>query len=114
MHDTQWRSVAVEGCKISFLNLGGANLLDVVVRDCVIDTLDLTAAVLSRVAFEDCRVGVLNVRRTRMSDTDLRGLRLEVLESIDDAGGLRGATVSTAQLAALAPALAAHTGLRVL
>ncbi|SDN46390.1 hypothetical protein SAMN05216355_10498 [Actinomyces ruminicola] len=110
-HDAQWRSVLLEDCRIGFLGLGRANLLDVRLRGCTVDTLDLTAATLTRVAFEDCRVGELRVRESRLMDVDLRGL---ALSQVDDAAGLRGAWVGADQLVELAPALAAHMGLRVL
>jgi len=109
-HDAQWRSVLVEDCRIGFLGLGRANLLDVRLRGCMVDTLDLTAATLNRAAFDDCRVGELRVRESRLKDVDLRGL---TLNQVDDAAGLRGAWVGADQLVELAPALAAHAGLRI-
>lgn len=109
-YESQWRGVHVVGAKLSYLNLRGAELLDVVFTDCVIDELDLMGATVARLAFTGCRVTHLNVQDARLRDVDLRGAELEI---VDGLAGLRGATVSDDQLSRLAPLLAAHLGLDV-
>jgi uncharacterized protein YjbI with pentapeptide repeats len=109
-YETQWRGVRFVGCKLSYLNLRGAELLDVGFTDCVIDELDLMGATATRIAFTGCRVTHLSVQDATLTDVDLRGADLEV---VDGLAGLRGATVSDDQLTRLAPLLAAHLGIMV-
>ncbi|WP_166389279.1 pentapeptide repeat-containing protein [Nocardioides ochotonae] len=109
-YESQWRSVHFVGCKLSFVNLRGAELLDVAFTDCLIEELDLSNAKARRVRLADSRVGQLDVRGSTLSDLDLRGADLAVVDGLLD---LRGATVSPDQLARLAPALADALGIRV-
>ncbi|MDF1605372.1 pentapeptide repeat-containing protein [Nocardioides sp. YIM 152315] len=109
-YDTHWRSVHFVGCKLSFVNLRAAELLDVAFTDCLIEELDLGGAEARRVRFGTSRVAHLDVRQAELHDFDLRGAHLE---SIDGLTSLRGATIDTDQLTLLAPLLAAGLGLRV-
>ncbi|NEN78206.1 pentapeptide repeat-containing protein [Nocardioides zeae] len=109
-YESSWRSVHLVGCKLSFVNLRGAELLDVLLEGCVVEELDLGGAALSRVRLADTTVGRLDVQQAQLADVDLRGARLDDVTGVRD---LRGATVSPAQLALLAPAIAAELGLRV-
>jgi uncharacterized protein YjbI with pentapeptide repeats len=109
-YETQWRSVHFVGCKLSFVNLRGAELLDVAFTDCIIDELDLVGAAANRVRLSQTRVSHLNVRQAKLRDVDLRGATLEVIEGLTD---LRGATISSLQLTLLAPLLADELGLNV-
>ncbi|MFW6775648.1 pentapeptide repeat-containing protein [Nocardioides sp. CPCC 205120] len=109
-YESRWRSVHLVGCKLSFVNLRGAELLDVALTDCLVEELDLADARLSRVRLSGTRVGRLDVRRTEMRDVDLRGAMLSEVEGPMDLGG---AVVTPEQLEALAPLLAAGIGLRV-
>lgn len=109
-YETQWRSVHFVGCKLSFVNLRGAELLDVAFTDCIIDELDLVGAAANRVRLSQTRVAHLNVRQAKLRDVDLRGATLEVIEGLTD---LRGATISSLQLTLLAPLLADELGLSV-
>ncbi|WP_028472437.1 pentapeptide repeat-containing protein [Nocardioides alkalitolerans] len=105
-----WRGVHFVGCKLSFVNLRGAELLDVAFTDCRIDELDLVQLDARRVRFRDCRVGRLDVQQATLKHVDLRGA---VLEEVVGPAGLRGATISAAQLDLLAPVLAAAAGITV-
>ncbi len=109
-YESTWRSVHLVGCKLSFVNLRGAELLDVLLTGCVVEELDLGGAKLGRVRLEDTSVGRLDVQQAQLQDVDLRGARLDEVVGVRD---LRGATVSPAQLTHLAPAIAADLGLRV-
>jgi uncharacterized protein YjbI with pentapeptide repeats len=109
-YDAQWRSVHFVGCKLSFVNLRGAELLDVAFTDCIIEELDLLNAVVRRVRLTGTRVGHLNVRDSTLEDVDLRGMTLASIDGVLDLGG---ATVSPEQLDQLAPVLAESLGLRV-
>jgi uncharacterized protein YjbI with pentapeptide repeats len=109
-YDAQWRSVHFVGCKLSYLNLRGAELVDVAFTDCTIEELDLANARLRRVAFPGTRVEHLNVQHSELRDVDLRGAQLSAIDGIMD---LRGAVISPEQLTLLAPVLADALGLTV-
>ncbi|KQW48628.1 hypothetical protein ASC77_07765 [Nocardioides sp. Root1257] len=109
-YEAQWRSVHFVGCKLSFVNLRGAGLLDVAFTDCIIEELDLLSAVVRRVGLTDTRVGHLSVRDSELQDLDLRGA---TLASIDGVLHLRGATISPGQLDVLAPVMAESLGLNI-
>lgn len=109
-YESNWHGVHFVGCKLTFLNLRGAELVDVAFTDCIIEELDLLNAALRRVAFTNTTVRDLNVQDSQLQDVDLRGA---VLSSIDSVIHLRGATVSSAQLDLLAPVMADSFGLKV-
>jgi uncharacterized protein YjbI with pentapeptide repeats len=109
-YDSRWRSAHFSDCKISFLNLRGAELIDVAFTDCLIEELDLLDAVVHRVSLTGTRVAHLNVQHSKLHDFDLRAA---TLESIDGLLSLRGTTVTPEQLALLAPLLADELGLKV-
>jgi uncharacterized protein YjbI with pentapeptide repeats len=109
-YESQWRSVHLSGCKLGFVNLRGAELVDVLFTDCLVEELDLVGAVANRVRFVGCRVGTLVVRGARFRDVDLRGADLETVAGLTE---LRGSTISPEQLVLLAPLLAEQLGLRV-
>jgi len=110
LHGAKVTSVRVAGSKIDYLNLRGAEVTDLVLADCAIGELDLADARLARVSLEGCAIGTLDVRGASLLDVDLRGARLD---AVDTPAGLRGATVTHAQLLDLAPALAREAGLLV-
>jgi uncharacterized protein YjbI with pentapeptide repeats len=105
-----WSSVRVRGSKLDFLALAGGRVDDVAFEDCVIEELDLGDARLRNVTFAGCRIGVLDVEGAQLMDVDLTGTTLRTIRGI---AGLRGATVSPAQLMELGPLLANHLGIRV-
>ncbi|MCD4526960.1 pentapeptide repeat-containing protein [Nocardioides sp. cx-173] len=109
-YETDWHSVHFVGCKLSFVNLRGAELLDVAFTDCVVEELDLLSTTARRVAFRGTRLGRLNAQQARLEHVDLRGCELEAVDGLD---GLRGATISPAQLDLLAPLFAQDKGLKV-
>lgn len=109
-YEAQWRSVHFVGCKLSFVNLRGAELLDVAFTDCIVEELDLLDARARRVRLRETRVGHLSLREGELRDVDLRGAELE---SIDGVRHLRGATVSPVQLTLMAPLLADALGIQV-
>lgn len=109
-YDAQWSSVYFVGCKIDYLNLRSAELIDVAFTDCLIEELDLLEATARRVRIAGTRIGHLAVQRCRLQDVDLRQAELVSVEGL---AGLRGATISPTQLHLLAPLLAAEAGLVV-
>ena len=109
-YDADVESVLVEDCHLGFANLAGTGLHDILIRATRVDELDLSGIEAQRVCFEDCRVGTLRLHGGNLSDVDLRGLEMKVISSV---GSLDGVTISSKQLAELAPLMAAHLGMRV-
>src|SRR3954454_4715895 len=106
--DADLDEVELRGIRIDYLSLAGARVEDLVISDCTIGTLDMPQARLSRVAFHDSRADEVDTRGLRCENVDLRGLDAV---SYLDLASLRGATLSPAQVEALAPALAAALGI---
>lgn len=108
--EVEWRGVHLVGCRIGYLNLRGAELLDVVLTDCTIDDIDLVGATARRLALSNTTVRQLVVHESRLTDVDLRQGEVESFQGLRH---LAGVTISSHQLALLAPALADELGLRV-
>ena len=110
LYDSGLRSVQFDGSKLDFVNLRNANLTDVLISNCIIDELDLSGATVQRLELRDCRIGTLDVAGAKLSDADLRSSDFAAIHSLE---GLKGATIDDAQLALLAPLLAAQLGILV-
>ncbi|MDW4572098.1 pentapeptide repeat-containing protein [Microbacterium sp. M3] len=110
LYDAAWRGIRFTRCRLGYVNLRAAELLDVAFIDCTIDEIDLMDASARRVAFDATRIATLNATGARLADVDLRGAELGSAVGID---GLRGATISALQLQLMAPALAELAGLVV-
>ena len=106
-----WTRVRVASSKVGYLNLRAAKLTGVRFENCEIGELDLSEAQLNGVGFPGCRIGKLTLSSARCAKVDLRGAELRGLESNPD--GLRGVTISAAQVVDLAPTLAAILGMKV-
>jgi len=127
---SKWSDVVVRGSRIGALIAYGANLTRVTFDHDRFDYLNLHGATAAQVQFVGCRIGELDLGSGRLTDVrlhscevgrlvltgsvldevDLRGADLAALEGI---GSLAGSVISEDQLARLAPALAAHHGIRV-
>ncbi|MBC3762166.1 pentapeptide repeat-containing protein [Quadrisphaera oryzae] len=103
--------VVLRRCRLDGAVLRDAQLTDVVLDGCDLRGADLTGAQLRRVAFAGSDLTDADLAGARCEDVDLRGATLTDLRGAD---GLRGCAVDAVQLVDLAPALAAHLGLRVL
>jgi uncharacterized protein YjbI with pentapeptide repeats len=110
LFDAQFDAVHIRGGKIDYLNLRGARLTNVIIENCQVGELDLGGARTDRVALRGCRIGTLDLTRSTNASLDIRGSNLEAVNGLD---GLRGVTVDEAQLALLAPVMAAHLGIIV-
>lgn len=110
-YDAQLRQVRITQCRLGYVNLRGARLHDVLLEGCELEDLDLGSAYVERLALVDCSVGHLLLPGAELVDADLRGA---VLHQLTAPEGLRGATVTPAQLDDLAPVLAEHLGIEVL
>jgi uncharacterized protein YjbI with pentapeptide repeats len=72
--------------------------------------VDFTGATLTRTSFTGCRLAATTLTRTTLDRVDLRGAELGITT---DATSLRGAIVTSEQLAAMAPVLAESLGIVV-
>jgi uncharacterized protein YjbI with pentapeptide repeats len=72
--------------------------------------VDFGGATLARTAFTASRLSGVDFSRARLDRVDLRGSELGLIVGPDP---LRGAIISTGQLAALAPVLAESLGIVV-
>jgi uncharacterized protein YjbI with pentapeptide repeats len=107
---SQLRRVTLRGCKLDSVNLREAALTDVTFDTCVLQDVDFSGAALTRTAFPGCRLSGTDFSRARMDTVDLRDAELGI--TIDPAS-LRGAIVTPAQLAEMAPLLAGSMGIVV-
>lgn len=110
LYESRWEGVRVVGSKLSFVNLRGSQLRDVVFTDCVIEELDLLQATATRVALVNTTVRRLDVQHSTFEHVDLRGADIEEISGISALGG---AVISPVQLQLLAPALATALGITV-
>ena len=109
-YDADVRRVLFEQVKLDAVNFRGAALVDVVFSECLLREADFGGAKLTRVRFPGCTFEDADFSRAKLKDVDLRGARLHFKAGLD---ALRGATIDGGQLVELAPALAAHVGLRI-
>ncbi|MET9774666.1 pentapeptide repeat-containing protein [Streptomyces sp. NPDC006367] len=131
LSETDWRDVEVTAGHFAGLELFSARLRRVVFRDCKFDSVNMRATTLHDVAFVDCLLrdvdfagaGLQDVSfpgadlddvrftKARMRNVDLR--QVTSLGITDGFDALKGATVTSAQMVELAPALARLVGLDV-
>jgi uncharacterized protein YjbI with pentapeptide repeats len=104
------RSVVFSGCKLDSVNFRGARLTDVTFDASVLRDVDFSGATLSRCKFPGAELTRVDLTKVTMEQTDLRGASLGL---VIDAGSLRGAIISSAQLAIVAPVLAGTLGIAV-
>lgn len=106
--EAELRDVQFVDCKINMANMRYAKLKKVIFEGCVLDDLDLTGAELDQVIIRGCQAARVDFSGAKCKAVDLRGTTLTSLKGLL---GLRGATLSIAQLMELAPNMAAELGL---
>lgn len=109
-YESEWRRVHFIGCKLTYVNLRGSDLLDVAFTGCQIGELDLVQTKVTRVALQDTRVAQLDVQHSELKHVDLRGAELEDIHGVSR---LRGAMITSTQLQLVAPLLANEIGIEV-
>lgn len=109
-YESGWHSVRVQNCKLGYLNLRGAQLKDVLFENCSVEEIDLAGADVNRLAFINSRIDVIDLTRSTLVDVDLRRAELRAITSLR---GLRGATISSVQVADLAAVMADDLGILV-
>jgi uncharacterized protein YjbI with pentapeptide repeats len=109
-HGSLLRQVTFRGCKLHGVNFRGATLTDVTFQDCTLREVDFGGATLRRCQFPGSQLQETDFSQVTLDKVDLRGAELGIIMT---PGALSGATISTAQLTALAPLLAEHAGITV-
>ena len=102
--------VRLAGLKVDYVGLRNATLVDVTLAGCTLGELDLAGAELRDLRLVDCAVASLVLDGARCRSVDLRGAEVTRLDGVT---GLRGCTISRAQLVGWAPDLAAELGISV-
>jgi uncharacterized protein YjbI with pentapeptide repeats len=128
--ETGWLDATLTGCALAGVQVFSASLRRVRFRDCKLDSVNFRSGTLTDVTFENCllldtefggarllRVSFPGSTLTRAdfakvtcTDVDLRGAELGITAGYES---LRGATIDSVQLVALAPLLARHLGITV-
>jgi uncharacterized protein YjbI with pentapeptide repeats len=106
IEDTTFRACALDLAALRF-----TRLKRVTFEDCVLRDADFQDGRLEGVRYLDCDLTKAGFLSARCRDVELRGCRLDDLRGIE---GLRGAAVAWDDIVALAPALAAALGIRLL
>ncbi|MBW3606405.1 MAG: pentapeptide repeat-containing protein [Actinobacteria bacterium] len=109
-HDTDVIRVRFRGCRLGYVNLRAATLGDVVFERCVIADFDVRDASAQRVRFTGCTIERLSCPHATLRDVDLTGADIG---AVSDPDGLRGVTISAAQLMVFASGFADHLGIDV-
>jgi uncharacterized protein YjbI with pentapeptide repeats len=104
------RRMSFRNCKLDSVNLRDSTLTDVTFEDCVLRDPDFGGAKLTRVRFPGCTLTGASFTNATCSSVDLRGASLGITAGFD---ALRGTTIDSLQLMALAPLLAQHMGITV-
>jgi uncharacterized protein YjbI with pentapeptide repeats len=104
------RRVTFRGGKLDSVNFRSSVLTDVTFEDCVLHEVDFGGATLRRVKFGGSTLTGADFTKVTCTDVDLRDASLDITAGYDS---LRGATIDSAQLVALAPYLARHLGITV-
>lgn len=104
------RDVVFSGCKLDSVNFRASRLTGVTFDHCVLRDVDFAGATLTRCSFPGSQLTRVDLSKVTMDKTDLRHAELGL---IIDTGSLRGAIISSGQLALAAPVLAEALGIVV-
>ncbi len=110
LYGSQLRDVVFRGCKLDSVNFRAAALTGVRFENCVLRDVDFAGATLTRCSFRGSELVRADLSKVTMADTDFRGAELGL---IIDTNSLRGAIISSGQLAVVAPVLAETLGIIV-
>jgi uncharacterized protein YjbI with pentapeptide repeats len=104
------RRVTFRNCKLDGVNFRSATLTEVSFADCLLRDVDFGGATLLHCTFPGSQLRETDFSRVTLEQVDLRGAELGLILT---PGALRGATISSGQLAEVAPVLAEHAGITV-
>ncbi len=110
VYGAELRDVVFSGCKLDSVNFRASKLTGVTFEHCVLRDVDFAGATLTRCSFPGSQLTRVDLSKVTMDKTDLRGAELGLTI---DAGSLRGAIISSGQLALVAPVLAEALGIVV-
>jgi uncharacterized protein YjbI with pentapeptide repeats len=105
---TEFQRVLFSGCKLDSVNFRAAKLTGVAFHNCVLRHVDFAGATLTHCSFTGSALTRVDLSKVTMDRTDLRDAELGLTI---DTGSLRGAIISSGQLAIVAPVLAAALGI---
>jgi uncharacterized protein YjbI with pentapeptide repeats len=105
---TEFHRVLFSGCKLDSVNFRAAKLTGVTFHNCVLRDVDFAGATLTQCSFAGSSLTRVDLSKVTMDGTDLRDAELGL---IIDTASLRGAIISSGQLALVAPVLAAALGI---
>jgi len=100
--------VTVTGAKIDYLSLAGARVDRLRLEHVTVGELDLGQAQVRRLVLVECQVDRLLLPGASLTECDLRGADLGMVESVR---GLAGATITEEQAMLLVPAMARELGI---
>ena len=104
------RRVTFRDCKLDSVNFRSGTLTDVRFENCLLRDTEFGGATLRRVSFGGCTLTRADFAKVSCTDVDLRGAALGITAGYES---LRGATIDSGQLIALAPLIARHLGITV-
>jgi uncharacterized protein YjbI with pentapeptide repeats len=104
------RRVVFSGCKLDSVNFRETKFEEVRFEQCVLTDVDFSGATLKKVSFPGSRLTGVKFVRMNLDRADLRGAELGITV---DPLSLRGAIVTSTQLAMMAPLLAESMGIVV-
>jgi uncharacterized protein YjbI with pentapeptide repeats len=104
------RRMSFRNCKLDSVNFRDCTMTDVTFEDCVLRDPDFGGSKLTRVRFPGCTLTSATFTKASCTSVDLRGASLGITAGYD---ALRGTTIDSLQLMALAPLLAHHLGITV-
>jgi uncharacterized protein YjbI with pentapeptide repeats len=107
---TRLNRVTFTACKLDSVNFRESELTEVTFRDCLLRDVDFASARLTRCSFGGSRLTGVDLTRVTLTEVDLRDADLGLIIGPDS---LRGAIISTGQLALIAPTLADTLGITV-
>lgn len=108
VHGAVLRDVVFSGCKLDSVNFRFAKLTGVIFDHCVLRDVDFLGAELTRCAFPGSQLTRVDLSKVTMDQTDMRAAELGL---VIDTDSLRGAIISSGQLALVAPVLAEALGI---
>jgi uncharacterized protein YjbI with pentapeptide repeats len=107
----EWRDVTVRNATAEIAAFRHAVLTRVTFDGCILRQADFMGARCEDVRFHGCDLTGANFADAEMDGAEFRRCTMDEIEGV---GGLRGAAVDLEQMMALAPAMAAALGIRVL
>lgn len=109
-YESELRRVVIRSSKVDWMNLRRSDLSDVAFEDCTLEELDLSGSKIARVAFKNVNVRRLCLTNVKAENFDLRGLDMQTIEGLE---GLRGAVLTSFQVATMSQLFASHLGISV-